>query len=106
MDTLKRVGKHQDTDSHTRTWSAHVVMVVATVMRLTGIKLNDDDSIQIMLSYLYLGKDVCEYVVNQMDESVRLVLSCVLKLMSTMYSNCIHSKHGIAFGSVTLAQNF
>ena len=72
MDTLEEVGKHQHTDSHTRTWSAHVVMVLATVIRLTGIKLHDD-GIQIMLSYLYLGKDLCEYVVNQMDESVRLV---------------------------------
>ena len=73
MDTLQHVGKHQDTDSHIRTWSAHVVMVIATVIRLTGIKLNDDDSVQVMLSYLYLGKDLCEYVVSQMNESVRLV---------------------------------
>ena len=77
MDTLQCVGKHQDTDSHTRTWSAHVVMVIATVIRLTGIKLNDDDSIQVMLSYLYLGNDLCEYVVSQMDESVRLVELCI-----------------------------
>ena len=71
MDTLQSVGKHQDTDSHTRTWSAHVVMVLATVIRLTGVKLNDNDTIQIMLSYLYLEKDVCKYVVDRMDESVR-----------------------------------
>ena len=71
MDTLQHVAKHQDTDNHTRTWSAHVVMVITTVMRLTGIKLNDNDIIQIMLSYLYLGKDLCQYVVNQIDESFR-----------------------------------
>ena len=73
MDTLQHVDKHQDTDCHTRTWSAQVVMVLASVMRLTRIKLNDDDTIQIMFSYLYLGKDLCKYVVDQMDESVRLV---------------------------------
>ena len=71
MDTLQDVGKHQDTDSHTRTWSAQVVMVLATIIRLTGIKLNNNDTIQVMLSYLYLGKDLCKYVVDQMDESVR-----------------------------------
>ena len=71
MDTLQDVGKYQDTDSHTRTWSAQVVMVLATIIRLTGIKLNDNNTIQVMLSYLYLGKDLCKYVVDQMDESVR-----------------------------------
>ena len=72
MYTIEHVGKHQDADSRTRIWSAQVVMVLASVMRLTGIKPNDD-TIQIMLSYLYLGKGLCKNIVNQMDESVRLV---------------------------------
>ena len=73
MDTVQHVGEHQDTGSHTRRWSAQVIMALATVIRVTGIKLNDNDTIQIMLSYLYLGNDLCKYVVDQMDESARLV---------------------------------
>ena len=48
-------------------------MALATIIRVTGIKINDNNTIQIMLSYLYLGKDMCKYVVEQMDESARLV---------------------------------
>ena len=82
MDTLQRVDKHQDTDSHIRTWSAQVVMVIASVMRSTGIKLRDNDTVQIMLSYLYLENDLCRYVVNQMDESVRLVLVVAIRVIT------------------------
>ena len=74
METIQYVGEHQDTDKHIRMWSAKVVMALVTIIRLTGIKYSHDSNIaQIMLSYLYLEKDLCKYVVNQMDESVRSV---------------------------------
>ena len=49
-------------------------MALATIIRMTGIKLIiDSNTIQIMLSYLYLGKDLCRHVVNEMDKSLRSV---------------------------------
>ena len=47
-------------------------MTLATVMRITGIKLLDEH-IPVMLSYLYLEKDLCDYVVGQMNQFVRSV---------------------------------
>ena len=53
-------------------WSAKVVMALATIIRVTAIKLlNDSNTIQVMLSYLYLGKDLCRHVVKEMDEYLR-----------------------------------
>jgi len=53
-------------------WSAKVIMAVATVIRITGVHpSNEHNTIQVMLSYLYLGKGICEFVVNQMDKSTR-----------------------------------
>ena len=53
-------------------WSAKVIMAVATVIRFTGVQpLDERNTIQVMLSYLYLDKDICKFVVKQMDESTR-----------------------------------
>jgi len=55
-------------------WSAKVIMAVAAVMKITGVQpLDEHNTIQVMLSYLYLDKYICKYVVKQMDESTRSV---------------------------------
>lgn len=71
---MSYIGKHQKPDNHIRMWSAKVTMALATVIRISGIKMNDQVTIQVMLSYLYLGSDMCKFVVSDMDKSVRLVL--------------------------------
>ena len=74
---MYRVTKRQSTDSHIRMWSAKVVMALVTIIRKAGIMpLNHYDNIQVMLSYLYLEKDVCEHVVSQMVVPVRSVYVC------------------------------
>ena len=69
---MRYVTERQNIDNHTRTWSAKVVMALATVMKITGIRLLDED-IQVMLPYLCLKKDLCDYVVSKMNQSVRSV---------------------------------
>ena len=84
-NAIQQVSERQDTDSHTRMWSAKVVMALATVVKQTGIELvGDSNIIKVMLSYLYLGKDMCEYVVSEMDMSVRLV-SLIMLIAFLLY---------------------
>ena len=70
---MQYVDDHHSDDNLTRMWSANVVMALSTIIRKTEIKIFES-SILKMLSYLYLGKNVCNFFVSQMDESMRSVL--------------------------------
>ena len=75
---MKYVTGHQDPSNRTKMWSAKVIMTLVTIIRKTGIQpSNHYNSIQVMLFYLCLEKDLCKYVVNEMDESFRLVCICM-----------------------------
>ena len=53
-------------------------MALAMVVRITGIRFHDLDTIQIMLSYLCLEKDLCQFTVKKMDKSTRLVIVIIM----------------------------
>lgn len=74
MQWIMNVIKHVEHHNRTRLWSAEVVVALATFIRTTASRFYDPDTNQIMLSYLCLGKEMCQYIVNKMDKSARLVL--------------------------------
>ena len=76
---MQDVDKHSSDENITRMWSANIVMALAAIIRKTEIKVFKGSIIK-MLSYLHLGKNVCKFVVSQMDESVRSVL-CINALI-------------------------
>ena len=74
MQWIMNVIKHVEHHNRTRLCSAEVVVALATFIRTTASRFHDPDTNQIMLSYLCLGKEMCQYIVNKMDKSARLVL--------------------------------
>ena len=72
-------------------WSAKVVMALVTIIRKTGIKLsNRYNIIQVMLSYLYLEKGLCKYVLEEMEMFLRLVVcDCMCVCMCARVFVCI-----------------
>ena len=58
-------------------WSASVVMALATIVKRTGVKpLDHCNAFQVMLSYMYLEKGLCKYLVSEIEMSVRSVYIC------------------------------
>ena len=76
---MQDVDKHSSDENLTRMWSANIVMALAAIIRKTEIKVFKDIIIK-MLSYLYLGKNMCKFVVSEMDKSMRSVLCINAKI--------------------------
>ena len=54
-------------------------MALAHIVRITGIlPPSNDNTLQVILSYLCLEKQLCEDIAGKMDESFRLFALCQL----------------------------
>ena len=73
MNTVYYLNNRQDAKSSTRVWTAKVTMALAHVVRKTGIlPPSNENTLQVILSYLCLEKYQYEEIVGKMDESFRL----------------------------------
>ena len=70
---MRYVGEHHNDENYLKMWSANVVMALLTVIRKTGVGVLKDNIMQIINHYLFLERNLCRFLVSQMEQSIRSV---------------------------------